>query len=47
MFKVSEMRSGVDGYKIVADASTALTGISVSGVRDMNGDGRKDCLWSM
>eukprot|EP01040_Poterioochromonas_malhamensis_P001744 gene1744-biopygen247 len=45
--RVSEMRSGVDGYKIVADSSTTLTGISVSGVGDMNGDGRKDVALSV
>eukprot|EP01040_Poterioochromonas_malhamensis_P005278 gene5278-biopygen882 len=45
--KVSEMTSGVDGYKIVADSSSTLTGISVAGVGDMNGDGNCDVALSV
>ncbi len=45
--KVSEMVSGMDGYKIMADSSTTLTGVSVAGVGDMNGDGISDVAFSV
>eukprot|EP01042_Synura_sphagnicola_P010129 gene10129-13006_t len=47
VIKVSEMNSGEDGYQIVADSSTTLTGISVAGIGDMNGDGRRDLALSV
>lgn len=47
VIRVSEINSGEDGYQIVADSSTTLTGISVAGIGDMNGDGRRDLALSV
>lgn len=46
VIRVSELRP-VDGYKIVADSSTTLTGISVAGLGDVNGDSLNDLAISL
>lgn len=45
--RVRELRSGVDGFDLIADSSTTLTGLSVAGTKDMNGDGKPDLAVSV
>lgn len=45
--RVRELRPGVDGFDLIADSSTTLTGLSVAGTKDMNGDGKPDLAVSV
>ncbi len=47
VLRVAELRPDIDGFKIISDDTTSLTGISVAGIDDMNGDGHVDLAISV